>query len=361
MHMKRLAMVALAAAWTAWHARAQDLITPEIPLNELLLVVGAEGAEEYGETFATNAALWQEAASQGNVKQTIIDADGSQALERIETFFEDASKDQAVPLWIVFIGHGTYDRREALFNLAGPDLKASVLHEWLKPFQRPLIILNTSSSSGAFLPVLSGPNRIIVTATKSGTEVNFASFGGYLASGLLDAEADLNNDGENSVFELFQYAASQTADYYEREGRIQTETPLLDDNGDGRGTSLKAFAALAEGGTSSREPDGDFSKRWALILSPEEQAIPPEMRQKRNVLESQIDALKRQKASLEEDTYYEELEALALQVANLYADHEATLAEPDPEPIDEETEEVGVPSTSVTPDFEDADVTEDES
>ncbi len=290
--------------------------------NELLVVVGAKGEDEYGQIFAKNQALWQAAADRGQVRFHVIGAEEENALDAVETYLAESSKDLATPLWILFIGHGTFDRREAYFNLAGPDLSAKELGEWLEPFTRPVIILNTASSSGAFLRVLSKPGRIVVTATKSGNEVNFASFGSYFAKALLEPEADFNNDGENSVFELYQYAARQTADFYEQEGRIQTETPLIDDNGDGRGTSLEALAALREGGSSSREPDGSFAKRWALVLSPMEQAIPAEMRQKRNVLESQIEGLRRRRSDLDEDVYYERLEALAVQIANLYAELE---------------------------------------
>jgi hypothetical protein len=300
---------------------------PPVYHNEVLLVVGAEGEAEYGQIFEENHQLWKSAASEGQVNLTVIDAADKDSLKAIETHLAEASKDVSMPLWIVFIGHGTYDRREAYFNLAGPDLSAVTLKEWLEPYKRPLIVINTASSSGAFLPILSESNRIIVTATKSGTEVNYASFGSYLANALLEPEADLNNDGENSIFELYQYAARQTAEFYEQEGRIATETPLIDDNGDGRGTSLEALAGLLEGGKSSSEPDGSFANRWALVLSEEEKAIPADVRQKRNVLEAQIGNLRRDRVDLEEEAYYSELEALAVEIAELYAGLEPPVTE----------------------------------
>jgi len=307
-------------------------------VNEVLIVVGAEGQEEYGQAFMENLAQWKVAAAKGKANATFIDEHDENALASIENYFEESPKDLAVPLWVILIGHGTYNRRQAYFNLAGPDLSAEDLKKCLEPFKRPLIVINTASSSGAFLPVLSEKNRITVTATKSGTEVNYASFGNYLAESLLNPEADFNNDGENSVFEIFQYAARQTAEYYEQEGRIQTETPLIDDNGDGRGTSLKDFDAIREGGTSKREPDGSFAKRWALVLSPEEQAIPPEVRQQRNVLEAQIDELRNRRNDLDKEGYYAELEGLALKIADLYA-----ALEPEEEEPVSESEEKTVP------------------
>ena len=331
------AFILLLLGITALVAQDDDPSAPP-PVNELLIVVGAEGEEEYGQAFMDNLAQWKVAAARGKAKAAVIDAYDENSLASIKTYFKESPKDLAVPLWVILIGHGTYNRRQAYFNLAGPDLSAKDLKEWLKPFKRPLIVVNTASSSGAFLPILSEKNRITVTATKSGTEVNYASFGNYMADALLNPETDFNNDGENSVFEVFQYAARQTAEYYEQEGRIQTETPLLDDNGDGRGTSLKDYDAIREGGTSKREPDGSFAKRWALVLSPEEQAIPPEVRQRRNVLEAQIDNLRNRRHQLEKEEYYAELEGLALQIADLY-----TALEPEEENPVVETEQVSAP------------------
>ena len=42
------------------------------------------------------------------------------------------------------------------------------------------------------------------------------------------------------------------------------------------------------------------------------------MRQKRNVLEAQIDALKSRRSEIGEEVYYRELENLAVQIADLY-------------------------------------------
>ena len=123
---------------------------------------------------------------------------------------------------------------------------------------------------------------------------------------------------------------------------MQTETPILDDNGDGRGTALKDYDTIREGGKAQREPDGSLAKRWSLVLSPAEQSIPPDIRQKRNVLETQIDALRAQRAELEDEDYYKELEGLALQIADLYQ----TLEEVDSPSIEKEEEVATLPGDS---------------
>ena len=56
--------------------------------------------------------------------------------------------------------------QESKFNLRGPDLAAGDLATWLKPFGRPLAVINTASASGSFIRTLSKPERIVVTATR---------------------------------------------------------------------------------------------------------------------------------------------------------------------------------------------------
>jgi len=65
-------------------------------------------------------------------------------------FFERESKESDTPLWIVLLGHGTFDGRDAKFNLRGSDFSSGQLVEWLKPFKREIIVVNAFSASGAF-------------------------------------------------------------------------------------------------------------------------------------------------------------------------------------------------------------------
>src|SRR5947199_396253 len=59
-------------------------------------------------------------------------------------------KDGPAALWLVLIGHGSFDGKEARFNLRGPDVTATELALWLRPFRRPLAVIDTSSSSAPF-------------------------------------------------------------------------------------------------------------------------------------------------------------------------------------------------------------------
>ena len=63
--------------------------------------------------------------------------------DRLRRALEAEGKDGPAPLWLVLIGHGTFDGQEAKFNLRGPDFTATELALWLRPFHRPLAIVDT--------------------------------------------------------------------------------------------------------------------------------------------------------------------------------------------------------------------------
>src|SRR5213076_1421481 len=133
------------------------------------------------------------------------------------------------------LGHGTFDRRSAKFNLRGADLSADELAKWLAPVHRPLVVIDAASASGPFIKALSGPDRVIVTATRSGDEQNATRFGGFLADAVSDPLADLDKDGQTSLLEAFLVAAKRVDASYTEAGLLATEHALLDDNGDGLG------------------------------------------------------------------------------------------------------------------------------
>ncbi len=66
-------------------------------------------------------------------------------------------------VFVVLIGHGTFDGRVAKFNLPGPDMTPADFAPLLQRLpSRHVVFVNTSSASGPFLEALSGPGRTIV-------------------------------------------------------------------------------------------------------------------------------------------------------------------------------------------------------
>ena len=290
--------------------------------QSVIIAVGASGEEAYADDFAKWAAHWQKAGAAGNAKvQTIgAGAEEKDALARLRAAVAAETTESTDPLWLVLLGHGTFDGRDGKFNLRGDDLAASEIAAWLKPCARPVVIVCGFSASGAFLKPLSAPDRVVVTATKSGAENNFARFGGYFAGAVADPSADLDHDGQTSVLEAWLAAGQRTAEFYKTEGRIATEHSLLDDNGDGLGTPPEWYEGLRviKKSKDGKAPDGLRASQFALVPSAAERALSPELRAQRDALETELAKLREAKAALPEKEYFAHLEALLLRLARLY-------------------------------------------
>ena len=248
----------------------------------------------------------------------------------MQKLLTDAAGDEKSPLWLVLIGHGTFDGHAAKFNLRGPDVEAAELADWLKPLKRPVAVINCASASAPFINRLAGENRVVIAATKSGDEQNFARFGQYISAAIADPQADLDKDGQVSLLEAYLTACRQVAEFYEQDARLATEHALLDDNGDGLGTPAAWFRGLratqrAKDGASL---DGTRAHQWHLIASDREQKMPAEMRQRRDELELKIAALRAEKEHMSEDDYYRRLEPLMVELARLYESSRDTPAPP---------------------------------
>jgi hypothetical protein len=199
------------------------------------------------------------------------------------------------------------------------------LAEWLASLKRPVAVINCASASGPFINRLSGQNRVVVTATRSGDEQNFARFGEYLAGSIADASADLDKDGQVSLLEAFLTASSRVAEYYRTHGQLATEHPLIDDNGDGLGTPADWFRGVhaVRRARDGAAPDGARAHQLHLILSDRERSIPPEVRSRRDRLELAVSALRDRKDAMKEDEYYARLEPLLTELARIYRDAQA--------------------------------------
>ncbi len=292
----------------------------------LILVEGAAGEADYGTKFQHQTDSWQKAAGQAGAEILTLPTvspeakPGENDRSRLEKILTDIPKEGPAPLWIILIGHGTWDGKEARFNLEGPDLAATDLATWLRPFKRPLTVINTSSSSAPFIPLLAGPNRTIVTATRSGNERNYARFGDNLALTLTDPAADYDQDGSVSVLEWFLRASSLTAGFYQADGRLLTEHALIDDNGDGKGTPSEWFRGLrATSKAKDNTPvDGSYAQRTFLTPDTATQTMTPAQLGRRDEWEAKISALRLQKSALPEAEYYQKLEDLLRKLAELY-------------------------------------------
>jgi hypothetical protein len=290
----------------------------------VIVAVGAAGEEEFGNEFTKWAELWEQASTRANAKHVVIGLGPTNEISDLASLKQalaTEAKEPSAELWLVLVGHGTFDGKEAKFNLRGPDISATELAEWLKPFRRPVAVINCASASSPFINKLSAPGRVIVTATRSGYEQNYARFGKYLSEAIADPTADLDKDEQTSLLEAFVMASRRVNEFYEAEGRLATEHALLDDNGDGLGTPADFFRGVravkkpAQGSTA----DGLRAHQLHLVRSERELNMPPEIRMRRDELELAVARLRDSKEKLGEDEYYRRLENLMTELAKLYS------------------------------------------
>jgi hypothetical protein len=308
-----------------WHWLSLVLVTISALAETnrtVMLVVGAPGEPEYGSNFVRQVEAWKSACEKGQTKQVVIGlGEGAQTndLETLKTALASESKEGAEELWLVLIGHGTFDGKESRFNLRGPDISGSELAAMLKPFHRPMAILNMASCSAPFLNKLAGTNRVIISATRSGNEQSFARFGEYFSEAIGNPEADLDKDGEVSLLEAFLIASREALDFYKNAGRMATEHALLDDNGDGLGTPADWFRGVrAIKKPEKAAVDGLLANQFCLIRSEMDANLSLTDRARRDALERQVLQLRDKKSQMAEPEYYSQLEKLLRELAKFY-------------------------------------------
>ena len=217
-------------------------------------------------------------------------------------------------VFVVLIGHGTFDGRIAKFNLPGPDMTAADFGPLLKPLDgRRVVFVNTASASGPFIEELSGPGRTIVTATRNGTERFATLFGGFFVDALTAEAADADKNKRVSVLEAFNYARREVATAYEREGIMLTEHALLDDSGDKEGTAQPAAdgSAKSDGRVASILSLGTVGTGDELPADPKLRALYEE----RRTLERRVESLRLLKDSMDPQKYASELERVLTELA----------------------------------------------
>lgn len=159
--------------------------------------------------------------------------------EVVKTVLARLAKDTKADdlVFVMLIGHGSGDGPAAKFNLIGPDLTAAEWAALLQPIAARTAIVDSTSSSFAYLAGLSGKNRVVITATGNFAQRYHTVFPEAFISALTATDADADKNGRISLLEAFNYASRLVALHYEQDGHLSTETAVFDDNGDGKGRS----------------------------------------------------------------------------------------------------------------------------
>ena len=282
----------------AGHAAAQS--------THLLVITGVPGDEEHAQKFQKWATAFIDAAKK---KESLPDAnitylsDHKATREGVDKAFADLAA-RAKPndnVIVLLIGHGSFDGRQAAFNIMGPDLTAP---EWAKLLGRlapqHVAFINTSSASGAFLPAVAAPGRVVVTATKTGGEKLDTLFPEFFVEAFADDGADRDRNGHVSILEAFEYAKAKVTQSYQQKGLLLTEHATIDDGGEGR-MAATMFLGIGRGEAALDVDTSDPEVR-ALV-------------EQRDAIERDIAALKLMKGTLEEAKYNAQMETLLTDLA----------------------------------------------
>ena len=302
------AMVAMMMPPLGLDASAQE--------THLIVVTGVEADAQDGVQFHKWAAALVDAAAQkaGVAGANIVyladkpDVDrgrmrGRSTREGVSQAIADVAgraqpRDQ---VFIVLLGHGSFNGRDASFNLPGPDLKAADYAKLLERLgSQRVVFVNTTGSSGGFLAPLAGPGRTIVAATKTGGERLDPLFPEYFVEALSSEAADKNRDGRVSVLEAFEYAKTKVAQVFQQRGTIVTEHAALEDGSNG---------ALAD--AMFLESPRARAAAFASVTDPARRAL----FERRQTLEDQIAELKAGKARMDPGQYEAALEKLVTDLA----------------------------------------------
>jgi hypothetical protein len=215
-------------------------------------------------------------------------------------------------LVVTLIGHGTYDGSDYRFNIPGPDSTATELDQWLTPSRAQVVVVLATSASGGAIPALRAPNRVIVSATRSGTEKNAVAFPRFWVEALRDASADTDKNETVTALEAFRFASLKTSRYYETLKRLATEHPVLEDSGKGEGVANPS-AANGQGLLAMQTPVVRFGSAQKALADPAKQAL----LKRKELVEQSIDKLKYAKAAMPVADYKKQLSALLIELAQL--------------------------------------------
>jgi hypothetical protein len=277
--------------------------------THVLIVAGVGGDEDHVKNFHKWATEVSEAAKKHGVLPANIaylgespDAPARASRDNVTKAFTDlAGRAKANDeIFVLLIGHGSFDGRAGVFNLPGPDLTADDYAKLLARFPtQKIAFVNTASSSGSFLEPLKGPARTIVTATKTGGERNETRFPEYFVEALAGEEADRDRNGRVSVLEAFDYAAAKVKASYEQGGHILTEHATLEDGSQGK-LAATQFLAPVRSRTAAAQAADPATR--ALL-------------EQRDDLERKVAELRLRKDQMPATAYEEELEKLLTDLA----------------------------------------------
>jgi hypothetical protein len=277
-----------------------------------LTIAGLGGEPDYEQRF-TGWAKELDKILQAEPNAKAVTLSGAEATRanitaRLGDIAKAAKTDDAVI--VMLIGHGSFDESDYKFNIPGPDITATELSALLDKIPARQLVVNMTSASGGAITSLEKAKRVVVSATKSGTEKNATVFARYWIEALRDPAADGDKNEVISALEAFRYAEERTSKFYEEQKRLSTEHPLIEDTGKGEGVKIPS-ADKGEGLVAARFPVLHLGTTQAQARDPEKLKL---LKHKEEV-ENSIDELKYRKASMPLADYRKQLAEFLVDLA----------------------------------------------
>lgn len=264
-----------------------------------LTVAGLGGETDYEQRFQMLATdtdkMLRDSPGTDKVVETLKGADATRANLEAALGKIAAQAKPADAFVLMMIGHGTFDGSEYKFNLPGPDISAPELAVLLNRITagRQLIV-DMTSASGGVTDSFKREGRVIITATKSGTEKNATVFSRFWVEALRDPAADTDKNNAVTALEAFKYAQTKTAAFFTDAKHLATEHSVLSDE-----NHASAFTLVRSGAAGAEVTD---PAKQGLVAAKE-------------AVENKIDALKFQKELMDPADYRRQMTALLLQLA----------------------------------------------
>ncbi len=277
-----------------WALRLHDILTTDYgyPPEQIVLLMGRAGSNE--------------GRVSGPIRRKVLDAEIRAKKKTLQA---------GDRVFFFLMGHGTGNAKESKFVVFGTDITGQDFASILETFSaQDVVVVNTTSSSYPFCAALSGPGRVVISATRSQAEKYDTIFAGHFIDALYQHAADRDKNRRVSMWEAFLFAGRQVEKWYADQGRIPTEHSTLDDNGD------SVFSVRPD----PAEDDGRLAQIAYLdLLSPQRLEIPPgvdasrvsRLTAKIRELERSVFLLRNDKSQMPQEAYQNQLESLLIELA----------------------------------------------
>ncbi|MFK7996059.1 MAG: hypothetical protein AB8B87_18115 [Granulosicoccus sp.] len=285
-------------------------ILPATARTYSVVVTGLGGNTEYSEAFSASSEVFNSALSslesdaslivsldETSTRETILEAIAQQAARMQSDLAAGADDAMQEPTFVLIMtGHGNADTNGWRFNVTGPDISSDDLIAALNtvPTATQLVVL-AASASGAALDTMSQLGRVLVTATKSGGEINAIRFHNFLSEAMKSDVADYDRNEILTIAEAYRFAEARTVEYYEQQNLLASEHSRI------RGENADDVAVALLGSLRDAKDD-------PLVAT---------LLEERLGLEQTFKALRQRKPDMPVETYYRELEVLLLSIARL--------------------------------------------